>query len=150
MYDRGREFIGKEFQDMVKKHYGVKGKPITTRNPQANAIVERIHQTLGNMVRTFELQDCYLDEENPWKAILTAAAFAVRSTVHLTQQKTPGQLVFGRDTMLNIKHEADWELIRQRKQQMINKNNLRENSKRIPYTYQPGQKVLLKTGTEYK
>ena len=52
--------------------------------------------------------------------------------------------------MLNIKHEADWELIRQRKQEMINKNNLRENSKRTPYEYQAGQKVLLKTGTEYK
>ena len=81
---------------------------------------------------------------------MTAATFVVRSTVHLTHQKTPGQLVFGRDTMLNIKHEADWELIRQRKQEMINKNNLRENSRRTPYEYQVGQKVLLKTGTEYK
>ena len=33
---------------------------------------------------------------------------------------------------------------------MIKKNNLRKNSKRIPYNYEPGQKVLLKTGTEYK
>ena len=41
-------------------------------------------------------------------------------------------------------------MIRQKKQQMINKNNLRENSKRIPYNYETGQKVLLKTGTEYK
>jgi hypothetical protein len=29
--------------------YGVKKKPITTRNPQANAIVERVHQTIGNI-----------------------------------------------------------------------------------------------------
>ena len=33
---------------------------------------------------------------------------------------------------------------------MINENNLRENSKQTPYNYQVGQKVLLKTGTEYR
>ena len=42
---------------MVKKTYGVTGKPITVRNPQANAIVERVHQTIGNIIRTFELED---------------------------------------------------------------------------------------------
>jgi transposase InsO family protein len=97
-YDRGSEFIGHDFQDMLKNDYGIKRKPITVRNPQANAIVERIHQVIGNIIRTFELQDNYLDEEDPWKGILSAAAFAVRSTYHTTLQKTPGQLVFGRDT----------------------------------------------------
>ena len=38
-YDRGSEFIGHEFQSMLND-YGVKKKPITTRNPQANLIVE--------------------------------------------------------------------------------------------------------------
>jgi hypothetical protein len=33
--------------------YGLKLKPITTRNPQANAIIERVHQTIGNIIRTF-------------------------------------------------------------------------------------------------
>ena len=65
------------------------------------------------MVRTFELQDCYLDEDDPWKGILAAAAFAVRSTVYSTLQKFPGQLIFGRDMMLNIAHEANWDLKRQ-------------------------------------
>jgi len=32
-YDRGNEFLGKEFQELIKKEYGVKGKPITVRNP---------------------------------------------------------------------------------------------------------------------
>jgi hypothetical protein len=45
--------------------YGVKKKPITTRNPQANAIVERVHKVIGNIIRTFELQDNYLDEDDP-------------------------------------------------------------------------------------
>ena len=82
--DRGSEFIGQEFKDMIKRDYGVVKKVITTRNPQANAVVERIHQVLANMVRTFELEDKYLDADDPWKVILSAVAFAIRSTIHTT------------------------------------------------------------------
>ena len=59
--DRGSEFIGQDFKDMIKNDYGIKRKPITVRNPQANAIWERVHQVLGNMVRTFELEDHYVN-----------------------------------------------------------------------------------------
>jgi len=135
---------------MIKNDYGVKGKPITVRNPQANAIVERIHQVIGNIIRTFELESNFLEEEDPWKGILSATAFAIRSTFHTTLKKSPGQLVFGRDMIFNIKHTANWEYIKQRKQKIINKNNQRENSGRIQYQYQKGEKVLLKKGTENK
>ena len=47
--DRGTEFMA-EFSKMIQDDYGIKKKPITKRNPQANAIVERVHQTIGNMV----------------------------------------------------------------------------------------------------
>jgi len=104
----------------------VKGKPITVRNPQANSIVKRVDKTIGNMIRTFELEDHYLDENDPWKGILAAAAFAVRATIHTTLQKTPAQLVFGRDIILNVNHIANWEHIKQRKQTLINKNNEKE------------------------
>ena len=112
--------------------------------------MERVHQVIGNIIRTFELEDNYLDEEDPWKGILSATAFAVRSTFHTTLQTTPGQLVFGRDMIFNIFHTANWEYIKQRKQQIINLNNKRENSKRIPHVYQIGDLVLLRRGTENK
>jgi transposase InsO family protein len=150
IFDRGNEFMGQDFKDMIKNDYGIKGKPITTRNPQANAIVERVHQVIANIIRTFELENNYMDEEDPWKGILSATAFAVRSTYHTTLQSTPGQLVFGRDMILNIKHEANWEFIRARKQKIIHRNNKAENDKRIPHTYSVGDKVLLKRGTENK
>ena len=149
-FDRGSEFIGQDFQKMIKEDYAVKAKPITVRNPQANAIVERVHQVIGNIIRTFELESNYLDEDDPWKGILSATAFAVRSTFHTTLRNTPGQLVFGRDMIFNIKHEANWEFIRERKQQIIEKNNAAENAKRIPHTYNIGDKVLIKRGTENK
>ena len=52
---RGSEFIGHDFQDMIKNDYGIQQQQITVCNPQANAIVERIHQTIGNIIRTFEI-----------------------------------------------------------------------------------------------
>ena len=148
--DRGSEFMGKDFQNMVKNNYGIKRKPITVRNPQANAIVERVHQVLGNMVRTFDLENNYLDEDNPFKGILSAAAFAIRSTYHTTLQKSPGQLVFGRDMIFNVQHQANWEYIKQRKQKLINLNNQKENSKRTKHDYKVGDQVLLRRGTENK
>ena len=65
-------------------------------------------------------------------------------------QKSPGQLVFGRDMILNIKHQANWEYIRKRKQSRINDNNEKENAKQIPHEYQLGNQVLIRKGTEYK
>ena len=53
--DRGTEFM-EEFTKMIKKEeYNIIKKPITKRNPQANSIVERVHQTIGNMLRTFSV-----------------------------------------------------------------------------------------------
>ncbi len=144
VFDRGNEFLGKDFREMLVHDYGIKRKPITIRNPQANAIVERIHQVIANMVRTFELETNYLDVDNPWKGILSTAVFAVRSMYHTMLRKTPGQLVFGRDMIFNTTHIANWEVIRQNKQKLIDKNNKRENAKRVKHDYKVGNKVLLK------
>jgi Integrase zinc binding domain len=47
-YDQGTDFIA-EFAQMVLNDYGIKSKPITKRNPQANSIIEHVHQTIGNI-----------------------------------------------------------------------------------------------------
>lgn len=140
-FDRGTEFMA-EFSEMLINDYGVKKKPITKRNPQANAIVERVHQTIGNMIRTFQLHES--EEENPLDGILNAVAFAVRATVHTTTKATPMQLVFGRDAIMNIQFRADWKLITDRKQKLIKQNNKRENAKRLLHTYNVGDEVLIK------
>ena len=102
------------------------------------------------MVRTFKLETNYLDVDDPWKGVLSATAFAVRSAYHTMFKKTPGQLVFGRDMILNITHVANWELIRQNKQKLIDKNNKLENAKRVEHTNKKGDLVLLRRGTENK
>jgi len=149
VFDRGTEFMG-QFAQMIEEDYGIFCRGTTTRNPQANSIIERIHQTLGNIIRTFEVHESDLTSNSPWEGILSAAMFALRATYHTTLQATPCQLVFGRDAMLNVKFQADWQLIKQRKQKIIQQNNQRENNRRIPHEYKVGDKVLYQTLTKSK
>ena len=44
--DPGSEFIGQDVHDMYENDYGIKRKIISTQNPQANAMVKHVHQTL--------------------------------------------------------------------------------------------------------
>jgi protein associated with RNAse G/E len=131
-----------EFARMVENDYGIKRKPTAMRNPQANSIIEQVHQTIGNMIRSFQIGQIEINEEDPWSGVLAATMFATRATYHTTNQATPAQLVFGRDAILNIKFDANWKLIRERKQRVINANNQKENNKRIPHQYRVGDKVL--------
>jgi len=137
---------GSEFKWLFRElcaNMGINPKPSTDYNPQSNAIIERVHQVLGNALRTFELENRELEEKDPFEPFLTATAYAIRSTFHTTLQATPGQLVFGRDMILPIKFKANWAAIALRKQARINQSNKKENSKRIPHEYNIGDKVLL-------
>ena len=91
---------------MCQNKYGLKRKTITTRNPQYNAIIERIHQTIGNIIRTFDVS--IIVSNDPWYGILATNMFAVRATYNTTLQEYPMQLLFFRDAILNIKHVSDW------------------------------------------
>ena len=115
-----------EFAKMCQNDYGQKRKPITTSNPQSNEIIEQTHLTIGNIILTFDVSK--IVNNNPWSRILSATMFAVRATYQTTLQESPMQLVFGRDAILNIKHVADWEHIRQRKQFQINDNNKKKHA----------------------
>ena len=118
-----------EFTTMCERDYDLTNKPITVCNPQANSIVERVHQTMGNMMCTFDIpsmETCV--DQIP--GIFAAIAYGIRSTIHTTTRATPMQLVFGRDAILNVLHIANWKYIQSRKQTEINRNHLNENRKR--------------------
>jgi len=72
IYNNGSEFIGPEFQSIIKHEYHINCKPTSVKNPQANAILERVHQVVGNMLHTFELEE--IVEDDPFDGILSAAA----------------------------------------------------------------------------
>ena len=141
-FDNGTEFK-KTFLELIA-NMGLKKKPTTSYNPQSNAIIERIHQVLGDQLRTFELEERELtEEEQTFEPFLTACAYAIRCAYHTTLKATPGQLVFGRDMILPIKFRADWALIARQKQEVIDKSNKRENLKRKEHEYKVGDNILL-------
>lgn len=95
--DRGREFVGKEFANMVEKDYGIKRNIIMMRNAQANSVIKRVHQALGNLVRASKVhENAHLDPQDPWSGVLVAMAYTIRSKYHTTLQAMPGQLVLSR------------------------------------------------------
>ena len=83
------------------------------------------------MLRAKSLQKYDFDDMDPWSELVASVVWAICSKHHTTLQATPGQLVFGRDILLNLKFVADWEAIRVRNQKDVDKKNSRENSLRI-------------------
>ena len=81
---------------------------------------------------------------------LAAAMFALRATHHATPQSTPSQLAFGRDAIMNVQTLVDWTAIKAQKQHRIQKNNEKENEKRIPCVHRARDKTLLKNETKSK
>ena len=140
-FDGGSEY--KSVFNQMRLNYGMKRCQSTPYNPQANGVIERVHQVLNNCLKTFELENQDLNERDPWGPFLAAAAFAIRSTYHTTLQASPAQLVFQRDMLLPIQFVADWASIRERKQAVSNKNNENENRSRVPHEYKVGDKVLV-------
>ena len=67
VYDNGGEFK-REFKQICE-NYGIKAKPTTSHNPQANAIIERVHKVVNNMLRSFDLEKENLEEDNPFELV---------------------------------------------------------------------------------
>ena len=62
-----------------------------------------------NTVHNFKIQQMDLDDENPWEGIPSSTISTIWSMVHTITPKTPSQLVFGSDMILNINQEANWQ-----------------------------------------
>jgi hypothetical protein len=125
VHDPGGEFTGAEFQTLLQncrikdvctsaKNPQANAVCTSAKNPQANAICKRMHQTVGNVLRT-------LLHGEPPQNIATAKEFvdealsiamhAMREGIHTTLGSSPGNLVFNRDMFLNIPLIADWHAI---------------------------------------
>jgi len=141
VYDNGTEF--KLNFEALCDSYGLKRKPTTIKNPQANSILERIHKASGDMLRTsnIDMSDTITPEQVD--TFVTNAAWAIRATYHTVLGTAPGTAVFGRDMLFDIPHTVDWNTIGQRRQAQVDKNAERLNRARIDHDYCVGDKVLL-------
>ena len=113
IFDNGPEFSS-EFQELLES-YGVRPKPTTIKNPQANAIVERSHKKIANALRAMQLSEKMYDE-NSIHAILQHIAWGIRSTFHSTLRASPGQVVFDCDMIINATYVANWRYIKEQKE----------------------------------
>jgi hypothetical protein len=141
IYDNGSKFK-LHFQSLCDT-YGIKHKPTSVKNPQANAILEHIHAVLGNMLHTSELNMAKLVKASDINVFLSNAAWAICSTYHTVLKASPGAAIFGRDMLFGIPFITDWQKIGENWQQLTDLNNARENKVRIDYDYKVGQKVLV-------
>ena len=68
---------------------GIVSKPSTLGNPMSNAILERVCQVLGNLVRTCNINQTYVDEDDPCLVVLAAEAFKILSTANRQKNYIP-------------------------------------------------------------
>jgi transposase InsO family protein len=143
-HDQGGEFIGPEFQQLLHDA-GIASAPSTARNPQSNAIVERLHLTMGNRIRA-QLADenprTLTEAENIMSKILQDTLHSIRLTPSEATGFAPSVLAFGRDMIYNEPVNFDMASINHRRQRRVDKDNKRINSKRYSYDYTVGGRVM--------
>ncbi len=88
--------------------YGIKRKPTKVKNPQANAILECVHQVLALMLRTAELNMAKSVTPNDIDVFLDNAAWAICSTYHTVLKASLGMAIFGCNMLFNIPFIANW------------------------------------------
>ena len=142
IYDNGNEFK-LHFKSLCDT-YGVKHKPTTIKNPQANSILKRVHQVLMTMLHTAKLDMAMSVVPSDIDAFLTNTAWAICSTYHMVLTASPGAAIFGRDMLFDIPYIVDWNKIGEYRQRQTDHNTERENRLRIDYDYKIGDKVIVR------
>jgi hypothetical protein len=80
--------------------------PTTVKNPTAQALVERLHLTLGDQLRTsiYSIDDWQEDINH----LLQSCAWAICTTLPSNASYNPSQLVLGVDMILRQQAKIDW------------------------------------------
>ncbi len=91
--------------------YGFKRKPTTVKYPLANVILKCVHQVLGQILRTAELDMANSVTPDNDNVFLDNVAWAIRSTYHTVLKASPGAAILGQDMLFNILFVADWHKI---------------------------------------
>lgn len=142
VFDNGTEFTS-EFHELLES-YGIQPKSTTIKNPQTNAVVERVHQTIGDSLRAMNLATRPVDTSSI-HGILQSIAWGLRTTFHTALRTSPGQLTFGQDMVIPATYLANWRHIHTRRQKAILYDNARENRSRIDHDYAVGDYVYILT-----
>ena len=89
--DRGPSYVAKLFKEITERLM-CKQSFTSSRMPQGNARVERLHKSLEDLI------GCYITENHEnWPDLLSIALWNVRSTISTRTGFSPYALMFGRD-----------------------------------------------------
>jgi hypothetical protein len=146
-HDNGPEFSSNEFQFFLLDA-GIKTRPVAPRNPQSNGIIEQVHKTVGQVIRTLIRAKPPNSREEAMEVaeeVCALAVCAVRLCSHSQlNNASPGSMAFGRDMLLNIPFMADLVTLQNLRQQKIDLRLLKANSKRRPHDFQVGEQVMIR------
>ena len=87
--DQGSNFMSGTFQQVMHE-LGIKQYKSSAYHPESQGALERFHQTLKNMIRSY----CF-DTEKDWDEGIHLLLFAVRESVQESLGFSPFELVFG-------------------------------------------------------
>jgi hypothetical protein len=109
IYNNGSEFkLNFEYLCVT---FGIKHKPTMIKNPQANAILECLHQVLAQMLCTAEIDMAETVTPDDVNVFLDNAACVICSTYHTVLKASPDAAIFGCDMLFDIPFIADWNKI---------------------------------------
>ncbi len=74
-------------------------------------LCERIHQVLGTMMHTSEIDMAKSVDPADIDTFIENAAWAIRSTYHTVLKASPDAAIFGCDMLFDVPFIADWKLI---------------------------------------
>jgi hypothetical protein len=141
IYNNVSEF--KLYFEYLCKSYGIKRKPTKVKNPRGNGILERVHQVLGHMLCTAEIDMADSVTPNEVNAFLDNVAWAICSTYHRVLKASPGEAIFGQDMLFDIPFVADWHKIGEHTQSLTNHGNQCKNAWCIDYDYKGRDRILV-------
>ena len=100
VFDNGSEFK-RDFTTLLK-NFDIKPILTSVKIPQANDLLEQVHQLMLNIPVIKDSDNNVFDHIYPWGETLAYIAWAIRASYYRTIMITPGQAVFGRDMLFNL------------------------------------------------
>jgi hypothetical protein len=104
-----------------------------------------MHQTVGNTLRVISRlhpPNALPQAQATVDEALSNCVLALRTSFSSAINAAPGSVAFSRDMIFAVPLVADWLLVQQCWQQLIDQRLISANNKRYSYDYQPGQEVL--------
>jgi hypothetical protein len=107
------------------------------RNPQVNAILECVHQVIGQMLPIAEFD---MANQLPLMTLMSFlkmrhGAWATCFTYLTVLKASPGAAILGQDMLIDIMFIADWHKIGEHRQSLTGCGNRHKNNQRIHFNY---------------